>query len=362
MLPDVSSAVYSTAGCILFLREGVLSAAPFDAKGGRLTGEVISLGENVTISAGTHRASMSIADNNMLALRQAMPFDDLGQVRWVDRHGAIANIGTEQTYFGGSASPDGRFAAVTINDVKTGSADIWILDSAGNARQLTTSREWQGYPVWSADGRRIAYVATSAVGAAVLVRDLEGGEPTTAHESKEGVLLPRSWSADGRYLLVNRVAVRGRTPDIFVLSLETGQLSPYLDSPAAEFLGSFSPDGRFVTYMSNEGGPTETWVTGFPTPTGKRRIATNGGPVGWSADGKEILVWGFNADVSAVPVTIGHGQIVAGSPTVAARSIRGLTASPTRDHSRLLTIVRPDPEQGVAEIQLLAGWVDRVRR
>ena len=43
-------------------------------------------------------------------------------------------------------------------------------------------------------------------------------------------------------------------------------LSPYLDSPAGEFLGAFSPDGRFVRYMSDEADPTETWVAGFPGP------------------------------------------------------------------------------------------------
>ena len=94
----------------------------------------------------------------MIALRSAGSFEDLGQLRWVDRRGATTNVGSVQSYFDGTVSPDGRLIAVTLSAVKTGSAGIWILDAAGTARRLTTSREWEGYPVWSADGLCIAYV------------------------------------------------------------------------------------------------------------------------------------------------------------------------------------------------------------
>ena len=362
LLPDVSSAVYSTSGYILFLREGILTAAPFDETSGRLDGDAVSLGEKVTANSTTHRAAVSIAHNDVIALRSAGSFEDLGQLRWVDRRGATTNVGSVQSYFGGTVSPDGRLIAVTISDVKTGSADIWILDAAGTAKRLTTSREWEGYPVWSADGRRIAYASTRERGGVLLVRDVGGGEPTLVHEwrEREGLLLPRSWSVDGRHLLVNRVAIQGRASDIFVWSFASKTLSAYLDSPAGEFLGAFSPDGRFVAYMSDEAGPTETWVAGFPSPTEKRRIATDAVPVSWRGDGKEILVWASNGDLSAVPVTKGD-HVVAGPATVLARRFAGPLASAPRDHSRVLVLTRPDPEQGVAEIRLLTGLLEKLR-
>jgi hypothetical protein len=364
LLPDLSSAVYSTRGYILFDREGVLTAAPFDAASGRVTGDVVSLGDRVTMNSSSHRAAVSVSSNNVLALRTAEPLEDLGQLQWIDRRGTT-NVGAVQSYFFDAiaVSPDGRHIAATIADVKTGSADIWILDEGGNARQLTTSREWEGWPVWSADGKRIVYTSTSGAKGALLVQDVDGGEPVVVHEWLEGVLLPRSWSADGRYLLINRVALPGRASDIFVWSFETKSLTPFLDSPALEFLGTFSPDGRFVAYVSDEAGPVESWVASFPAPTVKRRIATLAGPISWRADGREILVLRAEHDVAAVPITASDGRVTVGTATVLAKGFAGGSlARASRDHSRLLRLVRPDPEQGVAEIQLLTGWLDKVRR
>jgi hypothetical protein len=112
--------------------------------------------------------------------------------------------------------------------------------------------------------------------------------------------------------------------------------------------------------MSDEAGPTETWVAGFPFPTEKRRIATDAVPVSWRGDGKEILVWAGNGDLSVVPVTSGD-HVVAGPATVLARRFAGPIASAPSDHSRVLVLTRPDPEQGVAEIRLLTGLLEKLR-
>jgi Tol biopolymer transport system component len=365
LLPDVSSVVYSSSGHVLFLREGILTAAPFDAQSGNVTGEPVSLGQKVTAHSASHQAAMSVSGSGMLAFRSAGPFEDLGQLQWVDRKGAVTKLGDVRTYFGAKASPDGRVVAAWISDVQTGSADIWILNATGEARQLTSSREWEGWAVFSLDGKRIAYSASKDAGGAIMVRDVDGGEPTIAHLWESGVLLPRSWSPDGRYLLVNRVAIPGRRPDLYVYSFDSKTLSPYLETEAAEFLGNFSPDGRFVTFMSDEGGPIEIWVAGFPSPTNKQRVATHLAPIGWRSDGREILGLGHAGDLSSVPVaTTTDGRLSFGVPTPL---IRGITmgnagiASPSNDHARVLTLALSDPEQGVAEIQLWTGWLDALR-
>ena len=218
--------------------------------------------------------------------------------------------------------------------------------------------------MFSPDGKRIAYAASKDAGGAIMVRDIDDGEPTIAHVWDRGVLLPRAWSADGRHLLLNRVAVQGRRPDIFVYAFESKTLSPYLETEAMEFFGDFSPDGRFVTFMSDANGPIESWIAGFPTPTDKRPIATRLAPLSWRSDGREILMLGINGDLSSLPVAITNGRLNVGVPSLLVRGTNIGAASvnsPSRDHARVLRITVSDPEQGVAEIQLWAGWSDGLR-
>ena len=115
--------------------------------------------------------------------------------------------------------------------------------------------------------------------------------------------------------------------------------------------------------MSDEAGPIESWVAGFPSPTDKRQVATHAAPLSWRADGREILLIDVKGDLSAVSVTMTGGRISVGMPSPLARGVPGVSSfnHATRDHARVLTLAPSNPERGTAEIQLWTGWLASVR-
>jgi eukaryotic-like serine/threonine-protein kinase len=364
LLPDVSSAIYVDPGYILFARDGVLTAVPFDAGAGRTTGDAIPLAERVTLDSVNRMAAFSVSRAGLIALRQAVPFEDQLQARWLDRRGN--EIGVLGDALPGSSgahmTPDGRLVALAIADVRTANSDIWIADANdGNPRRLTSSTEWEGHPRWSQDGTRIAYVSTSQTGAISLnVQDLQGGEPIVLLESgSTQFVTPWSWSPDGAYLLYSRAESASGQTDLYTWSFASQSATPYVATPAFDSGGIFSPDGRWVAYVS----AGETWVARFPKPEERRRIATDAFPISWRNDGREILVMPPWQDVVAIPLTMGPAGIVAGAPTVLVKGPTdfGPRIMATADHSRFLVGMRPDPERGVREIHLVSGLIDALR-
>jgi Tol biopolymer transport system component len=365
LLPDVSNAVYAAPGFILFVRDGMLTAAPFDADSGRVTGATVSLGEPVTVHAETQLGAFSVSQTNVIALRRSAPLENVGQLQWIDRSGTIPPdpVGSVRAYGDRAVSPDGQWIAAAIMDPRSGSSDIWVIGADGSERRLTASREVENAPTWSPDSSRLAYLTTTATGTiGVHVRRLDGSDPSVLIDWREpGLLVPQAWSPDGRHLLLCRVATPNRAPDLMLWSFDTKALTPFLETPALECGAKFSPDGQWVTYGAQEdAGPMETFVARFPKATDRQRIATSAGPVSWRADGREILTLTSSQDLVAVPVTIARDQVRSSAPVILLRRLDHYPWT-TPDHARILVYTRPDPEQGVAEIQLITGWQEKVR-
>src|SRR4029078_146696 len=118
---------------------------------------------------------------------------------------------------------------------------------------------------------------------------------------------PNSWSPDGRFLLYNRIDPK-TGPDIWVLPIE-GQKKPFvfLQTPFSETAARFSPDGKFVVYVSQDQGPPEVFVQTFPASGNRWQISTKGGRApAWRGDGKEIFYVSGDNKLVAVDVTTGN--------------------------------------------------------
>jgi Tol biopolymer transport system component len=363
----VSSAVYAEPGFILFARGGVLTALPFDARARRITGDAVSLGEKVTRDASYYLAAFSVSRSGVVALRQALPFEDLAEPRWIDRQGApLGKAGEARTYQGGVApSPSGRLVAFGIVDTRTGNNDIWISDAdGGNLRRLIATQEWEGHPVWSPDETRIAYTASSGSGASLRVHDVKGGETTVLVEPEgQTFVQPLSWSRQGDHLLFHRRAERSQG-DLYVWSFASKTATAFIETPADESIGMFSPDGQWVAFVAVEaGGTPEVWGTRFPGRSGRQRLATDFFPLSWGAGGRELVGISSGGVLVAIPITSSAAGISAGAPKVLIEPphIFGSRFAPVADHSRFLAGARLDPERGVAEIRLVTGLIDRLR-
>jgi serine/threonine-protein kinase len=116
-----------------------------------------------------------------------------------------------------------------------------------------------------------------------------------------------TWSRDGRWLLVRTETGAAGNGDILAVSTSGDSTVPIATTPFSELEPAFSPDGKWVAYVSNQAGTNEVFVRPFPaTNGGQWQVSSGGGgsPV-WSGDGKELFF--LNAADRLIAATIGSG-------------------------------------------------------
>ena len=371
LLPDLSSAVYASPGYLVFAREGTLAAAPFDLAAGRVTGPPIAIGGAVATDAQFYFAGISASADGTLAVRPppAVVFPDSNalnaELRLVDRSGTGSRVATARlfSYFMALSPIDSRTLATSIQDLRAGTQDLSLMDlSKDRTEPMTTTRGFTGNPVWSADGKRLAY-AYQPPGQIddVYIKDLATGAIQPVIETPKGGEHPVAWSHDGRSLLV--FAYDDDKASLSTWSFASRTLTPFT-GPGALESAAFSPRDDYVAFASRESGRPEVYVTTFPDHRQTWPVTTEGGQVlSWSSDGREILVATLSGHIVGYPVST-DGGFSRGQPTTLVRDVGSAAAysSATRDHSRILIRVSPDAAKDKGEIRLLFGWQDGLRQ
>ena len=198
-------------------------------------------------------------------------------------------------------SPDGgrvAYAAfapgLEIGDVWSAEmwrTDIWITDLASSTvRQLTTDGNDNSEPLWSPDGRSIAFDAGMLGEKDVFVRTLDGAD-TRRLLRRPGNQFTEDWAPDGNGILFTDPWPRP-DDDIWVQPVDGSAARPYLTGPSDQNDPHVSPDGRWVAYTSNESGRAEVYLQAYPTPGQMTLVSEGGGgsPV-WRRDGRELYYW-----------------------------------------------------------------------
>ena len=304
-------AQYVPSGHILFLTNGSLMAQPFDAAARKLTGEAALVAQDVGGSSVNH-GSFSASATGLLAY--AGVGSGRTQLKLFGRTGnALATLGPIDDYADARFSTDNRRVAVSRVDLRSGSANLWLIDVAsGLFSPLTFGSDIGASPVWSPDDREI-FFRLNTRGPVAIYRRLSSGagseELILQTEGEFGRfasnLFPTDVSPDGRFLLFHTPAP-STSFDIWVLPL-TGERKPrpLVIGPAADLDGHFSPDGRFVAYSSNESGRSEVFVQPFATG-GRWQVSVAGGfEPRWRADGRELFFIGPDRRLMAAPVQTG---------------------------------------------------------
>ena len=194
------------------------------------------------------------------------------------------------------------------NDIGAAQSDIWIFALARGVRtRLTFGPGANTSPIWSKDGKWIAY-ASGRNGRSNIYRKLSDG--SGAEEllvSADQQLLPADWSRDGKYLLYAR-GTPGPNWEIWALPLHGERMPFQVISHATTtlFVGSsckLSPNGHWIVYGSDESGTAEIFVTTFGGGQGKWQVSSNGGSrPNWSSNGKEIYYMDAIFNMLAIPV------------------------------------------------------------
>ncbi|MEO8347310.1 MAG: hypothetical protein ABI610_00240, partial [Acidobacteriota bacterium] len=354
-----SNVVYAS-GHLLYVLDKTLLAHPFDPAGRKLTGDPISLEESILYDPGFFRAAFAASENGTLVYATGNR-DAKAALVWHDRAGKPIGgaIGEPAEYDSLSVSPDGKRVAAGINDPATGLPDIWLLDfSRGTRTRFTFGPAPSVRPLWSPDGMRLAYGSLEkGMLGTVVIKPTGAGQAETAFRGT-GQFAPVSWSPDGRFIALDVIRPNTKTrSDVWILPLFGDRKAyPLLESDFSEEGPSFSPDGRWMSYASDESGKTEIYVTAFPSRQGKWQVSNAGALAGgWCSSGKEIIYLAANQDITAVEVRADASTFDAAVPKVLFKSPAALTGAVPPACDRVLLAPRPKGTQG-ASIGLVSNW------
>ena len=309
----------ASTGHVVFLQDGTLFAQAFDERSLQLRGEPVSLA--APVGSFLDGGFFSVSENDVIAFRAP---DKEFQLTWFDRRGnKLGTVGDVGLYSAVAISPDDSRVA-TVKEVFRPNIDqdIWMFDSSRTTMgRVTSGAQLEGSPVWSADGKRLIFTTAGGIGSVFEQVIDRASSPTPLLKTNE-YLIPTSVSADGRFLLY-AAATMGKTRlDIWVLSLtDPEKRFPLIQREFDQWQGQFSPDGRWVAYVSNESGRSEVLVRGFAAPLDGQTsepetviVSSAGGTAPrWRADGKELYFISADGTVMAADVNAGP-HISVGAP------------------------------------------------
>jgi serine/threonine-protein kinase len=317
LLRGGSDVRYVPTGHLVYAVGDVLYAVAFDASKLEVHGGPVPIVTGVeratTPGQSTASANFGISDHGALVYLKsvAAPAAVQTTLAIVDRNGTARRLDVPPAnYRSLRVSPDGRQLAVeTVSE--TGQEIIWVYDLAGGKaiRRLTQDGS-NTRPVWTRDGKRIAYGSDRQKPYGIFWQPADGsGLPERLTSADEGFEhYPESWSPDGRVLSLGVVKLPfgQESWGLSTLALDDPERKPKLFydlTNSNEFGSAFSPDGKWIAYASNEGPDGQFGIYAQPYPaTGvKYQISRSGGawPV-WAPGGGELIYRLSNA-VSASP-------------------------------------------------------------
>ena len=248
---------YAPTGHLVYAKEGTLYAVKFDAKRVEVVGKAIPIVRNVATNELTGNAQFAIAANGTLIYVPAAGGVATPQQRtlvWADREGNEEPLDAlPNNYTSPRISPDGTQVALTINN--GGNKDIWILNLAGKAPiRLTFDKSNDDFPIWTPDGKRIVFSSDRSGKVSVYWKAANGtGAIEQIGPLSGNIIRPSSWSSDGKSLVFGELSAETQGHDISVISMDGDHTRvSLLQEEFNEGLPDVSPDGRWLTYTSNE--------------------------------------------------------------------------------------------------------------
>jgi eukaryotic-like serine/threonine-protein kinase len=360
-------AAYTVPGYLLFSRGQKLLAQAFDTARMELSGEPV-----VLVSSLNAMGAYSVSQNGLLTYeRDSEP--NQTRLIWFGRNGQqIESVGSPDIFYNPVLSPSGR--EIALERLVEHKQSIWLSDAKGGGLvPFTTPVEGSsdGAPIWSRDGKFVAFTMESRLGWTIRRKSTESQTPA----EDLSIILKREsytsdWSPDGQF-----IAYESLDPetgwDCWLLPV-TGEHKPQavLNTPFDERQLQFSPDERWIAYTSNLSGRNEVYIQRFPISGTPKLISSNGGvQPRWSRDGRELFYLALDQNLMTVPIKTSPA-FAAGSPTALFRthveiaqavsgSARNLyDVSPDGQHFLINTAVEHSP----TETTVVLNWTAALKR
>jgi Tol biopolymer transport system component len=357
-----SAAVYSS-GHLFFARQGKLLAQLFDPARLQLSGDPISVADQIALGSREGAVALSASMAGPIAFRSGSPAHT--ELEWFDRSGAtLSKLAIEG---GGPAlSPDGH--VIALHRFVNGNMDIWLVDDSGKVQRFTADPADDVQPAWSPDGKRIVFGSSRRGQFDLYVKDVGSvlGSEALLLDTKEFELVP-DWAPDGQSIVYRRLpSINAPNYEIWALPL-TGDRKPFpiLQTPFDTRDARFSPDGKWIMYQSNESGRREIYIRAFSGSERTYPISVNGGTQGrWSGDGREIYYIAPDDRLMTAPIQgLSDGKVPhigTPSPLFVTRVFNARGANPqytvSRDGKRFLIHTTSGESSTTPAITVIVNW------
>jgi serine/threonine-protein kinase len=286
---------YVASGHLLYMHGSTMFAAPFDLDRLAIVGSGVPVLEHVTVNTTLGGAQYAVSDTGTLVYLEGQDIAAELPISWLSKDGSTPLRAEASGWSNIAMAPDGKHLAM---DIITQQSDIWTYDiQRGSLHRLTFDVGGHVQPVWTPDGKRVLFRGS---GVASSVYNLfwvpaDGSSPPQQLTTSKVAVYPGSFDPTGRYLAYADVDP-GYT--LKILPIEGDERSGYRPGQPYIFMrGSsvliepmFSPDGRWIAYVSNETSRSEVFVQPFPGPGGRWQVTTEGGmhPT-WSRTRNELF-------------------------------------------------------------------------
>ncbi len=372
VLPGFGGVRYVATGHLVYGFEDRLLAVPFDLSRGTVTGSPVPTLESAATSASSGWTQAAISRSGSLAYIPADARQVSLRLSWADDRGApTPALTVPRVYSDLRLSPDGRRAALHLWDEEN---DVWVADLArGGLTRITFAPGEDETPVWSPDGRDVAYGSERDGQPRTLFRKRADGSAAAVEEKVWQTLdhfHVNDWSPDGRTILVE-VRRPGTLNDVIAVDVATGKDTPVLQSRFSERYARLSPDGKWLAYTSDESGRDEVYVQPYPALNTRVSVSTAGGlePV-WSRDGRRLFFRTTDSVMVATVAPASSIEFTAPKALFADRYERtqGMnhTHFDTAPDGRLLLIEDPAATSASAfkrhQFNIVLNWFEELKR
>ena len=362
---DVTVAQYLPTGHLLFAQGSALQVVPFDIADESVRGAPVTIVEGVTAVTAQAVSYFAVSDSGNLAYVPGN--EDAGtRLVWVDTAGEVTPIESRSgSHLMPRISPSGTSVAITVGSA-LGLRVIETFDLNRGSRRRLTFESSNALPVWTPDARRIAFASSRDGGWNLYWRAADGSGEATRLLASENELWPHSFSPDGKVLAYWEIDAE-TARDIWILPVEGDPTPiPFLLTPYNERAPVFSPDGRWISYISDESGRDEVYIRPYPGPGAQTTVSTGGGvePI-WAPDGRRLFYRDANS-MMVVSVETRNGIFVS-KPTVLFedRYDRGVAGNLSYDlapEGDRFLMIQPLGGRTSASFRVVLNWFDDVRR
>ena len=294
----------SPGGHLIFARRDSLWAVRFDTESLTTIGSERPVSDEVSVM-GAGAAHYDVSADGSLAFASGLAGLNL-QLKRISRDGSRLVVPwlSDRDWFT-SLKLSRQTGRLVIGRGNPGSPDLWVYDvDRGSGRRVETSA-FSG--VWGPRGENLVFARSRGADRESIWRwSVDGSSEAELLLGGDLRKIPTSWSPDGAAVLYNEDDPETGI-DIEILHLADGSTSTFLETASAEESGTFSPDGRWVAYASDESGDMEVYVRPYPGPGAKHGVSIGGGrfPV-WSWAGDELFYLG-DTGIMAVAVDGARG-------------------------------------------------------